>query len=312
MRARWALSFVVLAACGHPGSGGDPDGNTNDADGMTDGGDAWKMLISRQWSAIAGSEEFDCRGQQVTEDMYISGFRALAPSGTHHTLLTIDTDHSAPVGNFDCNGLNIADAEPLLYGGGLGTNDFLFPQGVAIKIPAGSWLQLYLHIENTSDATETETSGVEVQTVPASDVVHEADMFFVGKRMFTVPENMTVGAPVASGTYSLTTSCGSVGDWHILGMWPHMHEHATHQKVAITRAGNTMSTPLDIAFDFKEQRNYAMDFVVPANDRFELTCTWLNDTGYVLPSGDSAGAEMCYAGAYVYPKLGNLYTCVNQ
>lgn len=313
MRARWTVSVVVLAACGHPGSSGDPDSNTgSDADGMTDGGDGWKMLISRPWDAIAGAEEWDCRGMQVTNDIYVTGFRPLAPNGTHHTLLTIDTNHSAPMGNFDCNGVNIADAEPLLYGGGLGTNDFLFPQGVAIKIPAGSYLQLYLHIYNSTDDPASGTSGIEIQTVPANEVVHEADMFFVGKRMFTVPVNTAPGTPVPPGSYSLTTDCGSTGDWHILGMWPHMHEHATHQKVEILRGGNPRMTPLDVPFDFNEQRNYAMDFVVPANDRIAVTCTWENDTGGILYSGDSAASEMCYAGAYIYPKLGNLYTCVNQ
>ncbi|HUS31738.1 MAG TPA: hypothetical protein VMZ53_24720 [Kofleriaceae bacterium] len=312
MRAGWAVSVVALAACGGPHSGSpDADANGSDADGMVDGGDGWKMLIQRPWTVGSASEQFRCRRQTITEDMYITGLRALAPTGTHHTLLTIP-DVQGTNGNFDCTPNEISGTPQLLFGGGIGTNDFLFPPGVAVKIPAGTQLQLYLHIYNASDATMNDTSGILVKTVPASEVVNEADMFFVGKRTFQIPPDATPADPPAP--YSITTDCGNgtLGDWHVVGMWPHMHQHASHQKVEITRANVTMKTPLDVAFDFKEQRNYAMDYVVPPNDRIAVTCTWLNDTGSMLYSGDNFGNEMCYAGLFVYPKVGNLYGCVNN
>ena len=103
MRARWAVSVVVLAtACGNPGGSGDPDaqGSGSDADSnMGDAGDGWKMLIQRQWSVNAGLEEYDCRHQLVTEDTYITGFRALAPLAAHHTSLTVGPASLTPPAN---------------------------------------------------------------------------------------------------------------------------------------------------------------------------------------------------------------------
>jgi hypothetical protein len=55
-----------------------------------------------------------------------------------------------------------------------------------------------------------------------------------------------------------------------------------------------------------------MDFMVPTNDRIALTCTWLNESGGILFSGDSETNEMCYAGVFVWPKVNDLYFCLNN
>ena len=276
---------------------------------MTDGdaGDGFEMLIQRSWTLQPGTEAFFCRRQTFTTDMYITGLRPISPDGTHHEILTIAPDNTK-LGNYDCNGLDLVTTTPMpmLFAGGIGTTDFLFPPGVAVKIPANTTLQLYLHVTNSTDSVLTRTSGVQVKKVQASDVVHEADMMFVGKRTFQVPAQM----PPQS--YSITTDCGAPMDWHIVGMWPHMHNHGTHQKVEIQRAGVTMKTPVDVAYDFNEQKNYAMDFMVPTNDRIAVTCTWFNDTGATLFSGDQENNEMCYTGAFVWPKVNDLYFCLNN
>jgi hypothetical protein len=305
---------VVLAtACGQPAHGsGDPDaqGSGSDGDAMGDAGAGWQTLIQRSWTVNSGLEDFECRHQLVTEDMYVTGFRAISPPGTHHAILTIvPPDQSPPtvVGNYNCNPSAISGTAmggpEMLYAAGPGTNDFLFPQGVAIKIPAGTYLQLYLHLYNTSDDTQTETSGIMVQTIPAAQVVHEADMMFVGLKGFKI---LADGLP-----YSKGTDCGATDNWHILGMWPHMHQIGTHQKIEILHNAVVMKTPLDKAYDFNEQQNYAMDFIVPLGDRIKVTCTWVNNTGTDVYSGEQAANEMCYAGAFMYPKLPDIYACVN-
>jgi hypothetical protein len=281
----------------------------DDADGMTDGdaGDGFTTLIQRSWTLGPGLESHYCRRQTVTQDMYITGLRPVSPDGTHHEILTIAPD-ATKLGNYDCNGGELVTQTPMpmLFAGGIGTTDFLFPAGVAVKIPAGTTLQLYIHATNTTDTTATVTSGVQIKTVPANEVVHEADMMFIGKRTFTIPSQM----PAQS--YSLTTDCGAPVDWHIVGLWPHMHQYGTHQKIEVQRAAVTMKTPLDVAYDVNEQRNYAMDFMVPTNDRIAVTCTWLNDSGMQLMSNDSTSAEMCYTGAFVWPKVNDLYFCLNN
>ena len=160
--------------------------NPVDGSGSTDGSDAgsdaaippgWDMLVSRSWSLpFAGDEEFKCVRIQVQQDMWISGFKPVAPTGTHHSLLTLDPV-TTQTGEFDCNSATGFDpvSDRLLYASGYDTNELVFPQGVAVHIPAGSYITLNLHLLASGDFGIHGTSGVLVQTVDPSQVVHEID-----------------------------------------------------------------------------------------------------------------------------------------
>src|SRR6185369_1820553 len=98
----------------------------------------------------------------------------IEPTGTHHAVLSITADTSK-VGNFDCT----PSPEPtMLYAGGINTNDLAFPDGVAVKLAAGQYIRLELHLYNPSDSTISGTSGVHVKTVTADQVTNEGDMIF--------------------------------------------------------------------------------------------------------------------------------------
>jgi hypothetical protein len=281
-----------------------------DADGMVDGGDGWKMLIQRSWTVGSNIEDYFCRRITIAEDMHITGFRALSPPGTHHETLTITTATS-PMGSFDCDPTVSLDMQTqMLFAGGTGTDDFLFPSGVAFKLAAGTTIQLYLHLYNASDSTTTQTSGVMVQTVPAAEVVNEADMMFVGKRTFQIPAAPM--PPASPSPYTVVTDCGSTGNWHLVGMWPHMHKFGVHSKIEIERNNVIVKTPVDVPYDVDHQRNYSMDVLAQANDRIRLTCTWLNTTQSIVYSSDSSVDEMCRVGVYIWPKIGDLDACLNQ
>lgn len=307
MRASWAVVAVVVAACGSPGSLSiDASGDPGPIDGRTDAGDGWTDLIQRGWTVAAGIEDYRCRRIQVTQDTYITGFRALSPPGTHHELLTFSPTLTQ-TGDFDCNASAIASEPEMLFAAGEATPAFEFPAGVAIKIPANSYILLYLHLYNVSDATETETSGVQVKTIAAADVQHEADMIFGGSMNFSIP---ATNAP-----YSHTSDCGASSDWHIVGMWPHMHQWGTHMTVVTKHISTVTGTLLDTDYSLGNQQNYAMNVTVPVNDRIETTCTWVNTTSspaQTLYYGDSATQEMCFSGMYKWPKAGNLYTCTER
>ena len=297
---------LAAAACGGGGAGtGDDD------DGQADGGidaavdgavpEGWTMLIERSWQLPdSPTEAYKCRRIQITEDTYIGGFRAMSPTGTHHEVLTISTGPVSPVGNYECD--SQSNDPQVLFGGGIASNDFELPPGVAIKLPAGSYINIDLHLLNHTDGSLSGTSGIYVKTVAPADVVHEADMMFVGDRRFTIP---------ATGTpYAVTGDCTAPVDWHIVNLWPHMHSYATHQKVTITSGGTVLDTLLDTDYSYQEQKNYPQsDVVVQTNDTLHVECTYVNDTGYPIDYGEGAAGEMCYAGFYKYPAGGDPYGC---
>src|SRR5206468_3355320 len=74
--------IVLLVAChANPMNGDDApiDGAlTVDAD------PGWAPLVMRSWTLPSNSEAYRCTRIQIPTDMWVSGFRAISPPGTHH------------------------------------------------------------------------------------------------------------------------------------------------------------------------------------------------------------------------------------
>lgn len=292
------LAVVSSVAC-HSAPGTSPD-SAPGADAAIPAG--YTMLISRPWTMASDNEGYKCIRTQVANDMWISAFRSLSPVGTHHSVLTISDNASTTTGEYDCNSLS-RDPQ-MLYAAGVQTDDNEFPAGVAIHVAAGTYLNLNLHLYNTTDNPLSETSGVLVKTVAQADVVNEADMQFSGAVGFNIPAN-------ASGdittTHDVAGHCSAAHDFHIFTLWPHMHQIAVHQKFTLNN-----TALLDTDYDFNEQKNYQMaDTIVHAGDTLATTCTYLNTTGSPVPYGESSNDEMCFTGIYRYPAGGNLLACVD-
>lgn len=284
--------------------GGDdaPDGVDASVDGTTIGPE-WTMLIERSWSLGVAAEAQRCRRIQIPEDMYITGFRVVAPEGTHHTLVSL-SPNGTQMGDYDCFAQNLDPA--LLFAGGKGSDDVLFPSGVAIKLAKGSFITLNLHLFNAGDEALTDTSGVYVKRVAASEVVHEADMMFAGTTDIQIPGNNV--------PHSVIGGCTAPMTWNVFTIWPHMHAYAMRQQVRVRRMAGSTESLLDAAYVFDEQRNYPMSAVrqVNAGDEIEVECTYQNDTGIPVFYGDSALQEMCFAGMYKYPKGGQAPGCIEM
>ena len=275
------------------GSGSGSTGS--DGSGSDDG---FVELIGRDWTSTAGMEHYECRRIAVPQDMWISGFHAITPQGTHHQVMTITQPGGNPtMGDYDCNA-GALDNE-MLYAAGVGTDDLLFPDGVAMHIAAGTLVNINLHLFNLTDNTLTGHSGVAVKTIDASQVVNPADMEFSGTFTINVPSD---GQPhTASG------GCTAPADWNVFTLWPHMHQTATHQTFTVN--GTTL---LDTDYSFSEQKNYPIaNTVLHKGDSIQTTCTYVNNTGTTKTFGESSTDEMCFTGMYKYPADGNVFGCTS-
>ena len=324
---RLCLVVLFLGACGTSSSPQNPDsgsGSGTDA-AMPDGSSAgWTTLISRTWDLGAGMETYKCRRIQVPTEMWVSGFRAMSPLGTHHEVLTISTA-SSPLGDYDCSAVTPLQDPQMLYAAGVNTDELVFPAGDAVHLPAGTYINLNLHLFNATDnALSGEESGVLVQTVPASQVVHEIDMTFSGTTNINVVSD---GQP-----HTAQGGCTVNQDYHVFALWPHMHQTGVHQSFTVTHAG-TPTTLLDTPYMFSEQRNYPMaETVIHANDQILTTCTFSfaatcsnsqplqpcsigscgSDGLCHVTFGESSTTEMCFTGVYKYPAGGGLLGCVSN
>lgn len=294
MRMRYrswlAMVALVLVACGDDGAGDGPDDAADaaiEADSGGRGGGAWTELVTGTWELAPGNESYWCARLTVPETMWISGFRALAPTGTHHTVLTV-ADGGGSDGEQGCGPGTNEDA--MLFASGVGTDDYNFPEGVAVELEAGQQLLLNLHVYNVTDAPLSGTSGVEVRTIAESEVEHRAEMVFAGTVAFSIP---------GSGEdYQASGACTFEQRATVLNLWPHMHQLGVH--MTVDHDGDVL---LDEPYSFEEQRNYPIEpRVVEPGQSLRVTCTWNNPAGNDdVRFGDSSDTEMCFVGFYRYP-----------
>jgi hypothetical protein len=102
--------------------------------------------------------------------MLLAGFRDISPLGTHHALLSVG-DPSGSDGQFPCDFFQSHDA--LMFASGIGTDDFVFPEGVALRVSAGQQLFLNVHLFNTGEEPMSGVSGVSALVVDDADQLAE-------------------------------------------------------------------------------------------------------------------------------------------
>jgi hypothetical protein len=264
--------------------------STTDTTSTTVAPGEWTTLIDGTWELPGGTEGYWCARKTIQQDTYVKAFRALAPPGTHHTLL-IQEKGGKPDGEFACGATLGAD---MLHASGVGTDDLVFPEGVAVKIPAGTQLMLNLHLFNVQSTSIAGVSGTLVQVVPASEVQHIAQMELGGTANISVPPN---------GTQTVEGVCTFPNAATLTTVWPHMHQYGTHMKVTYEGASGAKVLH-DAPYSFGDQKNHQIDpLAVAPGEVVRIQCTYANPTSQTINWGDSSNAEMCFAGLYTYPPL---------
>jgi len=206
------FAVPALAACGSSDSGAPQSKAPSTVAQASD----WTTLLTGDWTEPPGSEGYTCVRQTVDKDYYVTGFEAINPLGTHHTLLTMGTAN-APDGTAPCSA-----AENYLlsaFGSGVGTNPLQFPKGIVLKINKGTQLLLNLHLFNTTSHPMNGTSGTRIQTATEDDVVDFAEGILAGTIALDIP---------AGATKTSTGYCTMTSDVTLFAVAPHMHQLGIH------------------------------------------------------------------------------------
>ncbi len=290
------FSYIGMAgACSDDPSEVSTDGGveTVDASNSTDatpGSADWQLLIEGSWEIPAGTEFYKCARVTLSEDTYISDFKAIGPAGTHHTVLSVG-DPDGPDGISTCDaGKN---HPTMIFGSGIGPAEFSFPEGVGVKIPAGQQLLLNLHLFNVSESVITGTSGTQVKFSSADKIIHEAESVLAGSVQISIPPGQAV---------DVVGNCTAEQDITVISVAPHMHQIGTHMKIEALRADGDMMLS-DEPYDFRDQKLYQLEpFTMKQGDKIKVTCSYNNTTDQTVGFGDSSNSEMCFGGFYRYPK----------
>jgi hypothetical protein len=254
----------------------------------------WPLLVGSEWSVEPGVESYLCVRKTLTEDVYVAAFDAVAPPGTHHTVLTWG-EPDAPDDVVACDSFTNHDI--MAYGSGVGALPFEMPDGVTTRIPAGKQLLLNLHVFNATPATLAGASGVRFRPAEQRDGLVEAEAVLMGPMELTLPP----------GEHTVTGGCTLQDDATLFAIGPHMHQLGRHMQVVAhsSVAGDVLVH--DEPYSFEDQQIFPLAEPVQlrAGDRVEVRCDYENDTGATVGWGESSLDEMCFAGAYRYPPAEN-------
>lgn len=267
---------------GSGSGGGDGGGGTTSTTGAggggTGGGDAaWTTLLSGEWELGAGEEITSAILTMTAErDIVVGAIRPIAPLGTHHTVLAL-------------NGFSPGD---YVYASGVDTNELVFPEGVGLRIPAGSEVVLQLHLFNPTPGALAGTSGIEIVELADEEVQEEAEIILPGPMDLAIP-------PL--GEHTRSSTCVVDTPQTLFALFPHMHQLGSHFRTTLTVGGEDV-TIHDAPYEFEHQPFLAFDPIALApGDAIETECTWNNTTNETVYWGESSEAEMCFAILYRWP-----------
>lgn len=295
----WSLSLALGLVAGIACSDEAPPAADAGQSGETDaaGEDGWIELVAGDWSLPPGTEGYVCARVTLEEDVLLTAFEAIAPPGTHHTVLTVG-DPSGPDGVGPCQAFTNHDT--MVFGSGVGTDPFTLPEGVAVPVAAGQQLLLNLHLFNTTDAELTGTSGTRALRASPDAIAHRAESVLMGPVQLEIPP----------GEHEEIGRCTFQDQATIFAVGPHMHQLGRHMTVHARRAAGDVLIH-DAAYSFDDQQIVGFEPIEMApGDHVEVRCVYDNDTGRTVGFGDSSLEEMCFAGISRYPiRDDGLFVC---
>lgn len=280
------LTVMATTACDSVGSGME--------------GDGYETLAETTWELAKGSEVYYCIRKTIDEDMYIGSFQALAPPGTHHTVVTVGPA-DGPDGVRTCGSYD-HHFQQFLFESSTGQDRFELPAGLAARIRAGEQVNINIHILNTTDHTISGTSGAQIKRREPNEIEELATSVYMGKLTLDIPP----------GEYTEMGDCLMSSDVTIFGVLPHMHSFGKHMTVLAKSSimGDVMVHDEDFDFDRTKMEHPIEPVPMKKGDLVQVWCTYLNPTGEMLHWGqDSYSAEMCFAALYLYPADGWTSAC---
>ena len=268
---------------------------------LSDGGEGWTRFIEAAWELAPRSEGYRCVRKTMTEDVYISAFKPINPTGAHHATLHVEVAGAVPDGVTVC-GVGSGGTRRL-QGSGVGSEPSELPAGVAMKVAKGEQLMVNLHLFNVSQETLRGTSGMWIKRASKADVKQEAEAILAGPLTLSIPP----GQVKQSGTCTLRSAVT------LFSVGPHMHQLGRYMKVTAQSSLMGAQVLFDGPYDFTHQLSHKLpDIKMAAGDKISIECTYLNDTGKPVGWGDSTLDEMCFASLGLYPSFGaGGFPCAN-
>ncbi len=175
------------------------------------------------------------------------------------------------------------------------------PEGVAFSLDAHQKIRLQVQYQNLTAGAVNVTASTELSTMDADRFQHEAGFVVVGNPDLLIP---SVGM-VRMGPKAITYPLGFAGA-RIFAVTGFTHRLGTFVEVALAASPSgtptTVYEPVPFNWAAPPTSLLAPGPVLTAGGQFRLTCDYDNQTGNTVTFGDELSEEICYFGAWYYPK----------
>jgi hypothetical protein len=240
----------------------------------------------------------------LAEDVFIKALDSYQSKFGHHLIL-FRAEKPEPVGSVrDCTSVqDMVNLMPVISSVNFGLQEF--PEGMAVRVPAGAQLVLQQHIVNTSENALRLRDAVHVRYAPKAEVQILAGFYGLADVDFVMPPH---------NEFTSTWECTVPRDMNVLMMGPHMHEWG---KTFMAQAGPTgnLQTIIDVPEWRAEMRDkppvtaYSKEapLLLKQGDLIRTKCTWMNTT----PEPLIFPYEMCATYGYYFPapEGSEVWTC---
>ena len=211
----------------------------------------------------------------------------------HHVLIFRDAGGTGsagkPASGYECNG---APGE-MLAGWVPGAAPLRLPAGVGMTIDPSDRLLMQVHYhQDVNVAPSADSTSVDLYFSQATMAEH-AYVVWAGTPLFTIPANAT--------GYAVSSTCTVNASWKVLGIAPHMHQHATKFTSDLTMGGANQCLMNIPRWDFGWQGGYFLQTPVTlaVGDKISTTCTYDNPSASQIKFGEATSDEMCFGFVYV-------------
>lgn len=287
---------TFIAACG---------GNSaSDAPYIEDFAEVPELPASATFSWELAEQEYPPGGDRqichylepTTEDLWVKAFDSFQGRYGHHLILFKARITEPPGTIRDCTSAeDMIRLSPIVANIQFGLERF--PEGMAIRVPAGTQLVLQQHYVNTSEKPIRVRDVAYMETVPRDEVEIPAGFFGVSDINFELPAD-------PENIQRIAFECEVPNDMKLLLAGPHMHEWGTEFVAEMGPAG-----ALQEVIRVEEWEAWMRDeppvtnwskeapFELKAGDVMRTTCNFRNTTNKPLIFPE----EMCATYGYYFP-----------
>jgi hypothetical protein len=251
-------------------------------------------LTSDAYTLKPGEEEFYCYAMTLKSDIVITGFTPTYGQATHHILFA-QTLAEEPDGFSNCHVLIKTSWAPLFVGG-KETTPLKLPEGVGMKLTAGTQILLQLHLLNSSAKPITDKTAVTMAGAP------DPNAPFTPAGIFGLDDEK-ISIPAGAAGFQQSMQCTPGKKLNVFAYLGHMHRIGTHMN--LQQNGQTV---IDEGWNFDAQPTTPKTMVINPTDQLKLTCTYTNTSDQAVVWGESTLNEMC-AMVFYYTNFEGLDGC---